>query len=247
MDEKSKPEVYLIAFNSKGAEAKLKEIKTKGCKLYISRSIHDKPETIYDFTILNKYLDEISPIKITFSSIGFNCNLGSRFDNVRKLTAKIVNIATVSFKYCSITLPFYQHFFVDLNLLGSRSKITKVKFRGCRVTPECKTAIMSGLGCNYSIRSLVIHDIDSSSVFDPDYVAIDGGIKSYLYRNRARHLCRMAALTLILIRRHRKSLFSCFDKSLVVHLAKMVYDTRTGAEWLGVIFDDELKNMGKNI
>jgi methionine synthase I (cobalamin-dependent) len=104
--EESKPGVYSIEFNSKGTEAKLKEIKTKGCNLHVSRSMYDKHGTIYNFTILNKYLDEISPVKIVFSSIGFNCHLGSRFDNVRELTAHLANIPTIVFKYCKITCGF---------------------------------------------------------------------------------------------------------------------------------------------
>lgn len=111
-------------------------------------------------------------------------------------------------------------------MFGLESRMTDVKFKGCRIILDCKIAIMKELKGNYTIRNLDINDANDQS--NVNTIRTDSSINKYLCRNKVRYLCRLASLELILIRKHRNNhLLNCLDKSVVLYLAKMIYNTRT--------------------
>jgi len=234
---------YCLSLDGKDIGSYLREmVKIKGRELKITSSSYDTPRVIHDFTILNKYLDDIAPSAIVFDSIGFDCNPGKRYVHIVELISKIAKIPSVKFKQCYILLGFYQYLFVE------NMKTVAITFENCQILPVYKNAIMNGLRWNYTIRDLTI--LESDSMFDSskgklnNNIAVDGTIKQYMFRNRSRYLCRMATITLIGIRNRRNSIFDIIDKSLMIYFAKILYSTKPNVEWLRVIFTDELKNNG---
>lgn len=238
---------YSLSLDAKDIDVYLKEMtKNKGCELTITNSSYDIPRVTHDFALLNKYLHDISPSTIIFNSIILDCNMGKRYVNVTDLIMEIAKIPTIKFKCCHILSGFYQYF------VTSKLKTIKITFDDCHILPVYKNVIMDGLRWNYTIRDLIISE--SKPIFDRSTgklnndVAVDGTIKSYLYRNRSIHLCHMAALTIILIRKYRTDhLLSCLDKSLVLYMSKIIYNTRTHAEWLKFVIANEVKNISKDI
>lgn len=220
-------------------ESRLKKIhgeKSKGCELYLSKYIFDKPEATYNFSVLNRYIDDIAPSKITFDSIEIQYTAGKRNkagDDVVILMEKIIKIPVVEFKCCKMGTEFYAYLFGQ-----PLFKTTEITFKACKVTFGRKSAIISNLENNYTIRSL---NIDNSGIsdgkcyigdgFDSRLIEVDEKIKGYLYRNRAYHLCYMVALELILIRKYRHSVLDSLDISTIVHISKLIYTTKTSIEW----------------
>lgn len=231
------PNLYTIVFGS-SFESTLEGIKIKGCELYVSGREYNLFTLTNNLIILNRYLDEMRPFKITFHDVqfGFNSaqNLLSSCGTETELISKIRKIPTIRFEFCNIPVEFYK------NLFDIASKIINITFKGCQIALETKSVIMKRLASNYTVRELVIDGSARSS--DLSAVPVDGTIKSYLYRNRAIHLCRMAALTIVLMRKYTYSIFTPFDKSLVVYMAKTIYNTRSDPEWLKIVLTDEIKN-----
>lgn len=224
-------ERYSVGLGFLNLESELKKIPNgcAGCELYLSATSRNHLPTLRSFMILSKCLENMTPIKIIFDSIEISViRFVKGFDNTTALITKIVKVPIIEFRNCSITREFYVDFFVKEN-----HRTIEVIFKDCRLTPNCKFTVMAGLAYNYFIRNLVIVDKDSSdSKFTTE---VDGGIKRYLFRNRARHLCRMAALTLILIRRHKHTFLDLIDEQLVIYLARMIYSTKMDAEWLNMV------------
>jgi hypothetical protein len=230
---------YSLRFG-KPFENELKEIDQKNCELYLSRDVEGhnnfSPIIAENIKILTKRLDQIAPSKITFNDISFRTILDDiNTTTIAGLISKLRKIARVEFEYCALSIRFCRMFF------ESPFKIINVKFKGCQIIPEYKAIIMDCLKTNYKIQNVDIDDFPSS--FDRNCIAVDGEIKSYLYRNRAQYLCRQAAIALIQIRKGRNKFFDLVDKSLVIYLAKMVYNNKNNAEWLNTVFEKELKSL----
>ena len=231
-------------------ESKLKEIKnerikdnkTGGCELNLSKYTHDGPRAAYDYIFLSNCLDDISPSKITFYSISLDSR-GGRNSDVWRLIGKLVKIPVVEFKCCKLDVGFYIHF-----LKQSSFKTINLTFKACNVSHASKKAIVSILETNYIVRNLNIYNTDTDmygkNTVDKRFVddksaeqsiIVNNKIKDYLHRNRAYHLCRLSALELILIRKYRNSVLDFLNISTIIHISKLIYSTKISLEWLNVI------------
>jgi hypothetical protein len=228
---------YSIYFG-KCFKATLEGIKTKNCELSIFNS-SDRAEPD-DFNTLNKYLDNLSLSKIVFNAIKFY-SMNSRDDlKIYELMSgfllsKIIKIPIVRFENCDIPMYFSK------TLFSKESKIIDISFKGCHLN-RSKPHIIYFTKSNYTIRNLIIEDV--SKLND---IALDGEIKSHLYRNRAQYMSRMAAISLIVMGKHKNNLLSRLDRFLLIYLAKMIYPSKGTGEWLKVVWEEELSGfLNKN-
>jgi hypothetical protein len=229
---------YSVGLGFSNLESELEEIKNKceGCELYLSAASRNHLPNLRSFMILSKFLDDVTPAKIIFDSIAVTVTRFVKcFDSTSSIISKLVKISSIEFNKCGIEREVYVNFFAEEN-----HRVVEVIFKDCRIAPNGKFTIISGLAFNYSIRNLVIADADDSNKksdahSDAYSIEIHSKINEYLSRNRAHYLCRMATLTIIGLRKHRHTHLNIVDKQITTYLAKMIYATKTNIEWLKTI------------
>lgn len=88
-------EQYFLVFDAE-FESNLKSIKSKNNELHVSRRGYDPFNFKDNFIILTRYLDDIAPSKITFSTIGFSSIEDNIYHTaVTELISKLVKIPNV--------------------------------------------------------------------------------------------------------------------------------------------------------